>query len=362
MSLKAGIVGLPNVGKSTLFNILTDKAQAQAGNFPFTTIQPNLGLAPVPDGRLEALASVVYQQTKIKPPIVPALVKFVDIAGLVKGAHKGEGLGNLFLSHIKEVDIVVHVIRVFEDSKVVKTGKDPATDIDTIKTELALKDLETLEKYLNKIKGKQDKLSLRQRRVTSELAKQLSQNQSLDLFVYSQSDLSLIKSLFLLSLKPIIYFFNLSEAQLADNNLKQNLKDSVKPHPAIFGCLKTESALIGTPWREKQEYLGLLGQKEPSVDSLIRLAYKQLNLVSFFTAGTKEVRAWPIKQTSTAVEAAGTIHTDFSKNFIKVKVAKFEDFVKCGSWPNLKQAGKMLIKGRDYLVQDGDVVEFLIGT
>lgn len=362
MSLQVGIVGLPNIGKSTLFNILLDKAQAQAGNFPFTTIQPNLGLAPVPDIRLETLSLAVYKNTKIRPPIIPAMVKFVDIAGLVKGAHKGEGLGNLFLSHIMKVDVIVQVVRVFEDNNVVKTGTNPIEDINTIKTELALKDLETLEKHLNKLKGKQDNLSQKQRQIISYLIKKLSGGHDLTQDNLDDQSLFFIESLFLLSTKPTIYFFNLSETQLTNDGLKQKLSDKVRSKPTVFGCLKTEACLIGTHPEERKEYLSLLGQNMSSVDNLIQLAYKQLKLISFFTAGVKEVKAWPITKGTAAVHAAGIIHSDFSKNFIKAKVAKFNDFIKYGSWTGLKQSGKLQLKGRDYIVQDGDVIEFMINT
>ncbi|NOY14652.1 MAG: redox-regulated ATPase YchF [bacterium] len=359
-SLTAGIIGLPNVGKSTLFNILLDKIQAQSSNFPFTTIDPNTGVVPVPDSRLTDLARIIQKETGANPPKVPAAIHITDIAGLVKGAHKGEGLGNTFLSHIRQVDVVIHVVRVFEDSTVVRVGQNPTEDILAIHTELALKDIDSLEKSLAKIKKRHDPDSQTKKQLILKLIRRLSGSATLDLAGFSDKEKPLIRDFFLLSAKPVIYLFNLSESQLSNTDLLSQLQKAANPHPALFACLKTEQELIGLSKQEKLDYLNLLNQSVSSVDKLIQLTYQKLGLISFFTAGIKEVRAWSIKIRTPAVQAAGVIHSDFQQNFIKAKIIPFPDFVKFEGWAKAKQHGKIRFEGKNYLIQDGDVVEFIV--
>ena len=311
MSLKVGIVGLANVGKSTLFNALLKRQQALAANYPFVTIEPNVGVVPVPDERLKKLAEVIggtsstpevrrgrnttsgeSVKESILPPIVPATVEFVDIAALVKGASKGEGLGNKFLAHIREVDLICHLVRAFDDEDVVMTGTDPVSDYETVRIELELADLDAKEK-IN-----------------------------------------------LLSKKPEIKVLNVGESRSSLCEIEDDHAEGV-----VRICAKMESDLAGFSDEERQEYLKQLGVEETGLDKLIRLAYEKLGLLSFLTAGVKEVRAWTVKRGAKAPEAAGVIHTDFEKNFIKAKVASFDDFVKFGGWKGVSEAGKLRIEG-----------------
>ncbi|MBR0431920.1 YchF family ATPase [Candidatus Saccharibacteria bacterium] len=324
MNLKIGIVGLPNVGKSTLFNALTN-AGALAANYPFATIEPNVGIVPVPDERLNVLAKM-YETEKI----VPATVEFVDIAGLVAGASKGEGLGNKFLAHIRECQIICHVVRVFEDSNVTHVANaneaakiDPKNDIEIIKTELELADLETREKVAAK----------RKKDPADELIPYLTE-------------------------KPVIYMFNVDEKQLVDEAKKTELKKLVEPAQAVFVNAKLEEEMSGMTHDEKMEFLTSYGVKEDAMGELVKAAYKTLGLQSFLTAGKKEVRAWTIKQGATAPEAAGTIHTDFERGFIAAQICNYDDLVKLGSEKAVKEAGLMRTEGKTYVMQDGDVVEF----
>ncbi len=359
MSLKAGIVGLANVGKSTLFNILLNQHQAESRNFPFTTIDPNVGVVAVPDERLERLAQIAKDNYSIKPPIVPATIRITDIAGLISGAAQGEGLGNKFLGHIKEVDLIVEVVRVFDDKNVVRVGRNPKEDIETIRTEFALKDLETLEKYKENLKKHRfDENAGQELEEVEKIIDLLSQKERrLDNF-----NTGLVKKLFLLSFKPKIYLFNLSEEQLADQNLREELEKLVSPNtPRVFACLKSEAALIGMSEKEKKEYLALLGENQSAINKLIRLIYYYLGLISFFTVGPKEVRAWTIPYQTPAPKAAAQIHTDFQKNFIKVRVVKYSDFISCGGWERAKEKGRVIVGGRDYILEDGDVAEFIVG-
>lgn len=321
MNLKIAIVGLPNVGKSTLFNALTN-AGALAANYPFATIEPNVGIVPVPDARLDVLAKM-YDTEKV----IPATVEFVDVAGLVEGASKGEGLGNKFLAHIRECQIICHVVRVFEDGDVIRAegSKDPQHDIDVIQTELELADLETREKVEAKRKkgGKE----------VQEIIPYLTE-------------------------KPVIYMFNVDEKELADDELKQKLAASVAPSQAVFVNAKLEAEMSSMTSEERKEFLKEYGVEEDALQELIKAAYKTLGLQSFLTAGKKEVRAWTIKQGATAPEAAGAIHSDFERGFIAAEVMKYDDLKELGSEQLVKAAGKLRTEGKTYIMQDGDVVEF----
>lgn len=318
--LKVGIVGLPNVGKSTLFNALTN-AGALAANYPFATIEPNVGIVPVPDERLDFL-SKMYESDKT----IPATVEFVDIAGLVEGASKGEGLGNKFLAHIRECQIVCHVVRAFQDSDVIRAegSKDPENDIAIIQTELELADLETREK----VEAKRKK------------------NQAPD------------ESIPYLTEKPVIYMFNVDEAGLVDTDLQCKLQALVAPAQAVFINAKLEAEMSGMSADERKEFLREYGVKKDALQELIRAAYQTLGLQSFLTAGKKESRAWTIRQGATAPQAAGAIHSDFERGFIAAEVMKFEDLKALGSEQAVKAAGKLRTEGKTYVMEDGDIVEF----
>ncbi len=353
MALTIGIVGLPNVGKSTLFNALT-KNSVLAANYPFATIEPNIGVVNLPDGRLDRLAEIFSSEK-----IIAAPVSFVDIAGIVKGASEGEGLGNQFLANIREADAIAQVVRGFTDSDVVHVeGKvDASSDIETINTELILADLQTLDKAKPRIekevKGK--KADPQVLETIDQAIAVLNAGTPLSL---SKIDISLIKELGLLTAKPMLFVFNVDEAILSSEEKRRQLADLVKPAEAVFLDAKVESELIDLSKEEAAELLASLGQSESGLDQLARIGFATLGLQTYLTAGPKEARAWTIRQGWKAPQAAGVIHTDFEKGFIKAEVVSFLDLDKAGGMAEAKAQGKVRMEGKDYVMQDGDVVEF----
>lgn len=353
MSLSIGIVGLPNVGKSTLYNALTGH-NILAANYPFATIEPNTGIVPVPDERLEKLSNI-YKSQKV----VPASVTFVDIAGLVAGASKGEGLGNQFLANIRSCNAVCHVVRAFSDDNVIHVDEkhDPQKDIDVINTELVLADLQTIQKRLPVVE-KEARINPKLQPVLDTYKKANELLDSGQPLFSSGIDLEHIKDLQLLSAKPVIYLFNIDEDKLNDESFKLQLEKLVAPSKAIFVCAKLESELSSLNAEEQKELLETYGVSESGLIKLIHTAYEILGLQSYYTAGEKETKAWTINKGATAPEAAGVIHTDFQKGFIAAQVIKYQDLIDAGNEINAKNSGKVRTEGKEYVMQPDDVVEF----
>jgi len=375
MNLKVGIVGLPNAGKSTLFNALLKKQVASVAAYPFCTIEPNVGVVAVPDSRLEKLAQIVKQEIGIVPPLVPAVVQFVDIAGLVKGAAKGEGLGNKFLSHIRECDLICHVVREFDDKDVVHVAGeiDVKRDREIIETELIFADLQTLEMQNSKGKMQNDNAKFKMSIIT-KLKVGLNNGSLAKDIITDAKEKALIADLHLLTGKPVMYVVNVGENQLinySSSSVSPNEKLSMlSSHPISSGSnnnsiiisAKIEAELGGLPESEQKEYMISLGLEKSGLERLIQKAYQMLGLISFLTAGEIEVKAWTIEKGMLAPQAAGVIHTDFEKGFIKAEVISFSDLVKCETRVKAREMGKLRLEGREYVMQDGDVVEFKVNA
>ena len=361
MPLTAGIVGLPNVGKSTLFNAIT-KAGAEMANYPFATIDPNVGMVEVPDSRLDRIQELIPAKK-----IVPTTFEFTDIAGIVKGASKGEGLGNKFLENIRQTDAIVHVVRAFDDNDITSvSGKvDPIEDIDTINLELVMADLDAVNKRLAKVqraaKGR-DKDALAELEVLNKIKPVLEDGKSVRSIDFSDDEQKIVKGLFLLTSKPVLYVANIAEEDMADpdsNKYMDAIKEHVKDDGEVIGvAAAAEEQIAEMDEADKADFLEMEGVTEPGLNRLIRAAYKLLGLETFFTAGGPETRAWTYKKGTKAPQAAGIIHSDFERGFIRAEVMSFEDLDELGSESAVKEAGKLRLEGKDYVMQDGDIVEF----
>ncbi len=357
MGFKCGIVGLPNVGKSTLFNALTNSSKAQAENFPFCTIDPNIGIVPVPDNRLDKLSEISKSKKKINTTI-----SFVDIAGLVKGASKGEGLGNKFLSHIREVDAIIHMIRCFDSDDIqnVNSSVDPIRDLETIETEMMLADIESLQKRLDK-KNKKN-LDENLQRILVNAFEKLNNGKDLSVLT-DEYDPKIINQTGLLSIKPKIYVCNVDEKSIKNgNNYTNTFVKKFSSQNTIIISADIENQINQFEKEEKKNYMNMINIDETGLNKLINKGYSILNLETFFTSGPEETRAWTIKKNCSAPNAAGEIHTDFEKGFIRAETVSYKDFVNNGGWSNSKTNGKMRLEGKDYIVKDGDILNFRFNT